>query len=100
MTEVRPLKLKDSKEYCIRLSDEDWSTLAAMMEVRRRQSWYSREIDNLGDAIGAIVRERQDGAVWLRGRELHWIGAMNISGHRYTDDLLRIRQGIRSQLEK
>ncbi|MFM9367621.1 hypothetical protein [Streptomyces sp. Da 82-17] len=97
---VKPLKLKASKEYRIVLSDDDWSTLAAMILIQRERSRYTREIDLLRDAWWAIVEQRQDGAVWLRGRELHWIGVMNVAGHSFTADLLRIGESLLAQLEK
>ncbi|MFH8346823.1 hypothetical protein [Streptomyces sp. NPDC018045] len=94
-----PLKVSGNKEYPITLTDEDWSTLAAVIVIQRRRSRYAREIDQLGGAFTAIVRGRRDGTVWLRGSELHWIGAMNASGHRYSDDVERIKCEILSQLE-
>ncbi|UFQ16450.1 MULTISPECIES: hypothetical protein [Streptomyces] len=96
---TKPLRLKASKEYGITLTDDEWSTLAAMILIQRERSTYPREIDLLRDAWLAIAEDRETGTVWFRGSELHWIGAMNVAGHRYTDQLVSIGHKILAQLE-
>ncbi|MGW1867976.1 hypothetical protein ACWCPS_20695 [Streptomyces mauvecolor] len=97
-----PIKLKGNDFYEFDLESDDWSTLAAMIEIRRSKSKYAREIDILREAFYRIVsdvRERP-GSVRLRGRELFYIGQMDISEHRFSGHLERITNTLVLQVIK
>ncbi|MFI6682535.1 hypothetical protein [Streptomyces sp. NPDC050485] len=98
----KPIKLKGHEFYAFDLDSDDWSTLAAMIVIRRESAWYAREIDLLGAALQRIiddVRTRPD-SVRLLGQELFYIGRMDISGHRYSGELERIINRLVSQVIK